>query len=81
MDLCMLEIITLLPKNFKKDMAFGITNSKSWHSFERLLYVPVNIEFFLLLNFVLVNYAKYAFVIIKFGCHKFYTLFVSIGIL
>ncbi len=38
MDLCMLEIITLLPKNFKKDMAFGITNSKSLHSFERLLY-------------------------------------------
>ncbi len=38
MDLCMLEIITLLPKNFKKDMAFGITNTKYWHSLERLLY-------------------------------------------
>ncbi len=37
-DLCMLEIITLLLKIFKKDMAFGITNSKSWHSLERLLY-------------------------------------------
>jgi hypothetical protein len=33
----MLEIITLLPKNFK-DMTFGITNTKSWHSLERLLY-------------------------------------------
>jgi hypothetical protein len=40
--------------------------------------MPVNIELFLLLNFVLVNYSKYAFLIIKFGCHKSCTLFVSI---